>query len=266
MAEIGLEERETGEPVLVLQSGHGVSLEDWAGWVSQLADLAPVVAFDRPGTGRSPYDGAPVTPDRMVLHTRAVLDALEVSPPYILVGHSWGAELIGRYAAARPEDVSGLVFLDPTPRAAPEFWWGTDDPDEIAARHAESDSLLAERPPPGEEGLAAERAVMQHWVMDPPRDVHVVPDLAVPVAILLAAPPPPTDPPGDFTPEFLRAFNARKIQYFTEQLQGRSDATLIVATSIGHMVYIDDPQLALDAVRRVVVASTRVRRRDGSAP
>ena len=39
-----------------------------------------------------------------------------------------------------------------------------------------------------------------------------------------------------------------------EQLRGRADATLITATGIGHMVYIDDPQLALEALRRVVRA------------
>ena len=40
--------------------------EAWTGWSCQLADLAPVVALDRPGTEASPCDGAPLTPDRMV--------------------------------------------------------------------------------------------------------------------------------------------------------------------------------------------------------
>ncbi|MEJ2538581.1 MAG: hypothetical protein P8188_01140 [Gemmatimonadota bacterium] len=67
---IGLDERQPGQPVLVVQSGGGTPLEGtWAGWVSGLSAIAPVVAFDRPGIGQSPYTGISLEPDGMTRHT-----------------------------------------------------------------------------------------------------------------------------------------------------------------------------------------------------
>lgn len=82
---LGLEDRERGEPVLFLFSGAGAPSEFWGDWLSEIASLAPVVTYDRPGIGGSPFDGIDPTPQRVVQHAHALLDALDVPPPYILV-------------------------------------------------------------------------------------------------------------------------------------------------------------------------------------
>ena len=51
-------ERRTGQPVLFLHGGAGSRLEDWGQWLSTIARLTPVVTFDRPGVGQSPFEGA----------------------------------------------------------------------------------------------------------------------------------------------------------------------------------------------------------------
>ncbi|MBT8397204.1 MAG: alpha/beta hydrolase, partial [Gemmatimonadetes bacterium] len=90
---LGLEERQSGEPVLVLFSGGGSPLEAWGDWIGRISSVAPVVSYDRPGIGESPFDGIDPTPNRVVEHAHALLAILDVPPPYILVGHSWGGPL-----------------------------------------------------------------------------------------------------------------------------------------------------------------------------
>ncbi|MEJ2538580.1 MAG: alpha/beta hydrolase [Gemmatimonadota bacterium] len=169
------------------------------------------------------------------------MDALEASPPYVLVGHSWGAELIGRFAAHRPEEVSGLVFLDPTPRFSSEFMLAAGfGPEALAAR---VDSLRAVALSAEAEGVAAEDAVLEYVLTGTaPGDIPVIPDLPVPIAVLIAARP---------TPES-EAFTALKIEYFSEAVQGRSNATLVIDTNMGHDVYQADSTLTIELVRRVV--------------
>ena len=52
----GLEGRQTGRPVLILEAGAGEGLENWRPVFDDLAHLAPVVAYDRRGIGESADD------------------------------------------------------------------------------------------------------------------------------------------------------------------------------------------------------------------
>src|SRR5205807_4571886 len=70
-----------------------------------------VVCYDRrtvPRRGPVPtHDSAQIVTD---LH--ALLDAIQVDGPLVLVGHSWGGAVIRQYAATSPDVVKGLVFVD----------------------------------------------------------------------------------------------------------------------------------------------------------
>jgi pimeloyl-ACP methyl ester carboxylesterase len=71
-----------------------------------------VVAVDAPGFGRSP--SLPDAAYELTQLADLIADAVaeEVSSPYVLAGHSWGAALAVRIAASRQDDVRGLVLLD----------------------------------------------------------------------------------------------------------------------------------------------------------
>lgn len=90
---VGLEDREPGQPVILLQAGAGTALEGWREWPEVLSEFAPVVGYDRPGLGQSPFDGVDPTPERVAIHARELLDTIDVDPPYLFVGHSWGGPL-----------------------------------------------------------------------------------------------------------------------------------------------------------------------------
>ena len=80
---------------------------------SPLASRHKVIAFDRPGHGRSqrPKHGdATVEVQAQLLHD--ALAQLRVDRP-ILVGHSWGATLALVYAINYPNEISGVVVVAP---------------------------------------------------------------------------------------------------------------------------------------------------------
>ena len=77
--------------------------------------MAPVVAYDRAGLGRSEWDDTSPTPRHVADRLRRVLRQIGADPPYVLVGFSWGGMLARYFAGYYPSDVVGLVFVDPSP-------------------------------------------------------------------------------------------------------------------------------------------------------
>jgi pimeloyl-ACP methyl ester carboxylesterase len=97
---------------VVFQNGAGSPLEVWEGVIAGLGDT-PAISCDRPGIAGSAYDGSPSTPERVSAHLHALLGALDIAPPYVLVGHSWGGPLILDYVGRFPSEVAGMVYVDP---------------------------------------------------------------------------------------------------------------------------------------------------------
>lgn len=103
-----------GTPTLVFQSGLGDGRSTWNGLMQDLQGTHSVFAYDRPGYGRSAATARPRDPCTVAREEHALLQAAGVPPPYVLVGHSLGG--LYQYAFARlyPNEVAGLVLLDPT--------------------------------------------------------------------------------------------------------------------------------------------------------
>lgn len=109
----GLDNRKIGQPVVVFESGFGTPMGHWDTILEQVSQLAPVVAYDRPGVGDSEPDQQMPTVKNVADRLRKVLQALRVEPPYILVGHSLGGAYVRGFAVYYPQELAGLVIIDP---------------------------------------------------------------------------------------------------------------------------------------------------------
>lgn len=122
-------------PVVVLQSGLGDGMDPWADVIKGLAPHARVFAYDRPGYGgssRVPPGGRSAC--TIATELRAALRAAGLAPPYLLVGHSIGGQYQYAFARQYPEEVAGLLLLDPT---HPDHWH------QMQARSAGMASIVA---------------------------------------------------------------------------------------------------------------------------
>lgn len=91
---------------VVLIHGWALSLREWDDQITALSPHHRVVAFDRRGYGRSTgFADASADPGDI----RALLDTLRIRSA-VLVGHSAGADVAIRFAAAMPERVEALVL------------------------------------------------------------------------------------------------------------------------------------------------------------
>ena len=98
----------SGPPVVLCHGGPGMA--DYLEPVSEaLTDLATVHRWDQRGAGRSGPDG-PFSIERSVADLEGVRTHFG-HDSWVLVGHSWGANLAILYAQRHPQRVAGIVYV-----------------------------------------------------------------------------------------------------------------------------------------------------------
>lgn len=103
----------TGSPTVVIEAGWGDSSSAW-GWVQpEVAKTMRVCTYDRAGTGWSEVSSQPRTAREFAKELHTLLEKSGEQSPYVLVGHSLGAYTVRVYAHDFPDEVAGVVFIDP---------------------------------------------------------------------------------------------------------------------------------------------------------
>lgn len=104
-----------GAPTVVLSSGIGNPASQLARIRTALESETRVCGYDRAGLGRS--DPAPSTQSLsdVVQDLHEFLRQGDITPPYVLVGHSFGGSIVIRFAQLYPDDVVGFVSMNPVP-------------------------------------------------------------------------------------------------------------------------------------------------------
>lgn len=105
-----------GAPATIFDTGLGVTALTWARVLPAVGAFTSACAFDRAGYGGSDPapDYVPRTSAQIVQEMRLLLQSAEIAPPYVLVGHSFGAISMTWYALHYPDEVAGLVLVDPS--------------------------------------------------------------------------------------------------------------------------------------------------------
>jgi len=103
-----------GSPTVVFESGLGNGKEVWGRVLPAIERTHQVFAYDRPGYGGSRSVPGMRDPCTVAAEERNLLRSVGIMPPYILVGHSIGGLYQYVYAKLYPQDVAGVVLVDPT--------------------------------------------------------------------------------------------------------------------------------------------------------
>jgi pimeloyl-ACP methyl ester carboxylesterase len=104
--------RGQGTPTVLLEPALGGFALQFAHIQEGISAFARVVAYDRAGQGWSDCSPNPRTPANLVKELRALLDRLDLQPPYVLLGHSFGGLLTRFFASLHPEEVAGVILVD----------------------------------------------------------------------------------------------------------------------------------------------------------
>lgn len=107
-----------GAPV-VFDAALGASSISWQYVAREVAGFARACTYDRAGFGWSDPGPMPRTAGRITSELHQLLNRAEVPRPVVIVGHSYGGLVARLFAATYPEEVRGIVLVDP---AYPEDW------------------------------------------------------------------------------------------------------------------------------------------------
>jgi len=251
---IYLECRGTGSPTVVLISGTRGAHDDWTDLIDsnnpagtpkpgesavfpQLSKFTRVCAYDRPGTTRNDNTVTdstlvlqPTTAQQGVADLHALLTAAREPRPYVLVGHSWGGLIARLFASTYPNEVSGLVLIDP----ASEFLKTSLTPEQWATYIKATKKLIESK------GLEAPDHVRTIDLLHGPR---VRP---MPIVVLTS------DERFDFGAGGPETWAAWRTAH--NRLAKVLNAKHVSDTNSGHVIQMEQPQLVVDSIRDVVEA------------
>lgn len=101
-----------GSPAVILVSGFGAAQTYWNPVIPDLAARTMVVTFDRAGIGKSEIKDLPTHGLQSAKDLHVLLEKMNIPKPYILIGHSYGGDVVRLFASLYPGDMGGMILED----------------------------------------------------------------------------------------------------------------------------------------------------------
>jgi pimeloyl-ACP methyl ester carboxylesterase len=226
-----------GNSTVVFEGGAGSPLEAWTRVQPEVGKFARTISYDRAGNGLSTKGATPRDGRHIAVELHAALHNAHVPPPYILVGHSLGGPYIRIFAARYPEEVAGLVLIDPTQEES--IAWNK-------ARKAQ----------PAEHKFRPEDEVdCVPMTFDQARENSVPTN--VPVFLITGL--GPREIPGFLTKELKaevledrEVLYKAKLKFHEEWVKKFPKGHLIITENSGHGVPFEEPELIINVIREAV--------------
>jgi pimeloyl-ACP methyl ester carboxylesterase len=227
-----------GGPTIVLEGGIAA---DWTAVSAGATAFGRVCAYDRPDAPGSRSDPmAEQTAQEVVDQLRSLLAVAGEHGPYVLVGHSLGGLAVQLFASRHPEEVAGLVLVDPTPETFP-------------ARLAQ---LFASLGTPVPARAAGTPPTIEEISLEQMREARAAGPLPpVPLIVLShgRAADPADRPPGWPLAEEERIFRELHAELARLVPGGR----LVIVEGAGHDIHQERPDLVVTAIHEVASAPGR---------
>ena len=114
---------DTGDPTVVFEAGLESPFMAWSDVLSAMQFTHRVCAYDRAGIGASPpAPEATRTTKDIVADLHALLTNAKLEGPFVMVGHSLAGWPLAVYASQYPDDVAGVVLVDPRGPTVSDGW------------------------------------------------------------------------------------------------------------------------------------------------
>jgi pimeloyl-ACP methyl ester carboxylesterase len=241
-----------GSPTVIVDQGQGMSIErgsfsqpvavGWAKVFSEVRKTTRICMHDRAGLGSSDRAGGRRTSLEMVDDLRSLLRKARITPPYVLVGHSIGGFNARLFASKYPGEVTGMVLVD------------SSHPDQLGR--------FSEFLPPESPGEPMTLRLLRHG-LEPsatPEDidfqasadqVRTTGTLGIMPLVVLSQSPRALRPPG-FSPEIWDKMQPARAALQVDLAGLSANSSHLVADHAGHLLQVDEPQLVIDAILKVV--------------
>lgn len=236
-----------GSPTVIVETGFGEpgvgrETSSWINVINEIEKKTRICVYDRAGLGSSDVaPGENRTSQDMAKDLHTLLVNANIPGPYILVGHSLGGFNVLVFASEYADKVVGMVLVD------------SSHPDQWSA----IDAVLPPESPDEPESLKRIRIIPpaslpeKMDILASINQVRAVKSLGnLPLVVLSHSPTWSIDP--DLSPEL-----SRKIEQVWENQQNdlaslSTNSTHVIATKAGHYIQVDEPQIVIDAILKVI--------------
>ena len=259
---------EGGAPTVVMDIGSGGIGMDWQLVQPEVAQFARVCTYDRAGMGWSEPGAQPRTSQQIVEELHALLGNAGVQGPYVLVGHSFGGTNVQLYASQYPNEVAGMVLVDSATEdemlvtlteelqgspvwnkilatigvtRLPYTLGGETDQRTAISTHAKDIYEVSDERTSWEESFEQRRAS--------PLSLGDKPLIVLTAGAFQV--PPDAGIPQEQIDSFLEAHS----EFQADLPLHSQNSEQIIAEDSGHYIHWEQPDLVIDAIRRVVEAA-----------
>lgn len=220
------------QPVIIMEAGYGDYSKAWDLIAEELAEYGTVLTYDRAGVGKSGKGSKRRISSEMIKDLRSCLEQLQLKPPYIFVGHSFGGINARLFANFYPEDMSGIVLVDSTPENYKE--------DFLPIMSLEFQETYYKQ-------FVYESSYEEFMFSLSEANKHCQSMRNIPLAVLVAG---------------KKAYYSQEAQMKWLQLQEEllrlsNNHTFVIAEQSGHYIQKDEPHYIIDAVKWIIEVEER---------
>jgi len=264
----GLQNIKPDKPAVVFENGMASTFGSWDTVANEISKTNAVFRYNRPRIGESENDSLPPTTGLIVNNLRKMLLQKGLKPPYLLVSHSFGGAYIRSFASMYPDEIAGLVFVDPV-----DFTQKKGDGDlpylEIGLTQHQIDSLFGkpyenfvenlykEMPAFYVEEVKISRALYNSEFKE--CDYNPLPD--IPVHFLQSGGFTSNEPPTIYNREKMwRIANNLKMKRWLALINPLKFGKYFYCSQSGHYIQQDDPDIVIASIKLALKDYDRIRK------